>query len=137
MPFNTVVFYFFSTWPKNIALAPPPELPGPPTNLAVANVGARSVSLQFKPGYDGKTSISRWQVEAQVGLVGRRRPVRYAEVARARAAPNRRLERACPRVSQIGIVGENEEWLTLQQLPNEPDARAMEVLDLNPYTSYR
>uniref|UniRef100_A0A3Q2XUG2 Sidekick cell adhesion molecule 2 n=1 Tax=Hippocampus comes TaxID=109280 RepID=A0A3Q2XUG2_HIPCM len=86
---------------STISSGVPPELPGPPTNLAVSNVGARSVSLQFKPGYDGKTSISRWQVEAQVGLVG------------------------------------NEEWLTLRQLPNEPDARAMEVLDLNPYTSYR
>lgn len=42
------------------------ELPGPPTNLAVSNIGPRSVALQFKPGYDGKTSISRWQVEAQV-----------------------------------------------------------------------
>lgn len=42
------------------------ELPGPPTNLAISNIGPRSVALQFKPGYDGKTSISRWQVEAQV-----------------------------------------------------------------------
>lgn len=44
------------------------ELPGPPTNLAISNIGPRSVTLQFKPGYDGKTSISRWQVEAQVGF---------------------------------------------------------------------
>lgn len=43
------------------------ELPGPPTNLAISNIGPRSVTLQYKPGYDGKTSISRWQVEAQVG----------------------------------------------------------------------
>lgn len=42
------------------------ELPGPPTNIAISNTGPRSVTLQFKPGYDGKTSISRWQVEAQV-----------------------------------------------------------------------
>lgn len=42
------------------------ELPGPPTNIAISNIGPRSVTLQFKPGYDGKTSISRWQVEAQV-----------------------------------------------------------------------
>lgn len=42
------------------------ELPGPPTNIAVTNIGPRSVVLQFKPGYDGKTSISRWLVEAQV-----------------------------------------------------------------------
>lgn len=41
-------------------------MPGPPTNIAISNIGPRSVALQFKPGYDGKTSISRWIVEAQV-----------------------------------------------------------------------
>ncbi|XP_061160026.1 protein sidekick-2-like isoform X2 [Syngnathus typhle] len=87
---------------STISSGVPPELPGPPTNLAVSNMGARSVSLQFTPGYDGKTSISCWQVEAQ-----------------------------------IGIIGDDEEWLMVQQLVNEPDARAMEVLDLNPYTFYR
>uniref|UniRef100_A0A3P8S606 Sidekick cell adhesion molecule 2 n=1 Tax=Amphiprion percula TaxID=161767 RepID=A0A3P8S606_AMPPE len=87
---------------STISSGVPPELPGPPTNLAISNIGPRSVTLQFKPGYDGKTSISRWQVEAQ-----------------------------------IGIIGENEEWLMVQQLANEPDARSLEVLDLNPYTFYR
>uniref|UniRef100_A0A7N9AK39 Sidekick cell adhesion molecule 2a n=1 Tax=Mastacembelus armatus TaxID=205130 RepID=A0A7N9AK39_9TELE len=87
---------------STISSGVPPELPGPPTNLAISNVGARSVTLQFKPGYDGKTSISRWQVEAQ-----------------------------------IGIIGENEEWLMVHQVANEPDARSLEVLDLNPYTFYR
>ncbi|KAL2078677.1 hypothetical protein ACEWY4_026362 [Coilia grayii] len=61
----------------------------------------RSVTLQFKPGYDGKTSISRWQVEAQ-----------------------------------IGVLGENEDWVMVHQLANEPDARSMEVPALNPYTFY-
>ncbi|XP_062294225.1 protein sidekick-2 [Scomber scombrus] len=87
---------------STISSGVPPELPGPPTNLAISNIGPRSVTLQFKPGYDGKTSISRWQVEAQ-----------------------------------IGIIGENEEWLMVHQLANEPDARSLEVLDLNPYTFYR
>jgi len=41
-------------------------MPGPPTNIAISNISPRSVTLQFKPGYDGKTSISRWLVEAQV-----------------------------------------------------------------------
>lgn len=44
----------------------PIEMPGPPTNIAISNISPRSVTLQFKPGYDGKTSISRWLVEAQV-----------------------------------------------------------------------
>ncbi|KAM7381296.1 hypothetical protein PAMA_012239 [Pampus argenteus] len=55
---------------STISSGVPPELPGPPTNMAISNIGPRSVTLQFKPGYDGKTSISRWQVEAQVGMVG-------------------------------------------------------------------
>uniref|UniRef100_A0A674ABP6 Sidekick cell adhesion molecule 2 n=1 Tax=Salmo trutta TaxID=8032 RepID=A0A674ABP6_SALTR len=87
---------------STISSGVPPEMPGPPTNIAISNIGPRSVALQFKPGYDGKTSISRWQVEAQ-----------------------------------IGIIGENEEWVMVHQLPNEPDARSLEVLELNPYTSYR
>lgn len=45
----------------------PPELPGAPSSLAVSNVQARSVSLQFVPGFDGKTIIRKWIVEAQVG----------------------------------------------------------------------
>ncbi|XP_035253841.1 protein sidekick-2-like isoform X1 [Anguilla anguilla] len=87
---------------STISSGVPPEIPGPPTNMAISNIGPRSVTLQFKPGYDGKTSISCWQVEAQ-----------------------------------IGIVGENEEWVTVHELPNEPDARSLVVPDLNPYTFYR
>ncbi|XP_036263560.1 protein sidekick-2 isoform X2 [Pipistrellus kuhlii] len=86
---------------STISSGVPPELPGPPTNLGISNIGPRSVTLQFKPGYDGKTSISRWLVEAQVG-----------------------------------VVGEGEEWLLVHQLANEPDARSMEVPDLNPFTHY-
>uniref|UniRef100_A0A9J8B7S8 Sidekick cell adhesion molecule 2 n=1 Tax=Cyprinus carpio carpio TaxID=630221 RepID=A0A9J8B7S8_CYPCA len=87
---------------STISSGVPPELPGPPTNLAISNIGPRSVTLQFKPGYDGKTSISRWQVEAQVG-----------------------------------VTGENEDWVMVHQLANEPDARSLEVSGLNPYTFYR
>ncbi|XP_076856634.1 protein sidekick-2 isoform X2 [Brachyhypopomus gauderio] len=87
---------------STISSGVPPELPGPPTNLAISNIGPRSVNLQFKPGYDGKTSISRWQVEAQVS-----------------------------------VVGENEDWVMVHQLANEPDARSLEVPALNPYTFYR
>lgn len=55
---------------STISSGVPPELPGAPTNLGISNIGPRSVTLQFRPGYDGKTSISRWQVEAQVGQNG-------------------------------------------------------------------
>ncbi|KAF8795300.1 Protein sidekick like protein [Argiope bruennichi] len=43
----------------------PPVLPGPAKKLAVSNIGAFSVVLQFTPGFDGNTSIIRWVVEAQ------------------------------------------------------------------------
>uniref|UniRef100_A0A8C4QIJ2 Sidekick cell adhesion molecule 2 n=1 Tax=Eptatretus burgeri TaxID=7764 RepID=A0A8C4QIJ2_EPTBU len=43
----------------------PPELPGAPSNLIVSNIAARSVLLQFRAGFDGKTSILKWVVEAQ------------------------------------------------------------------------
>ncbi|XP_072549363.1 protein sidekick-2 isoform X2 [Salminus brasiliensis] len=87
---------------STISSGVPPEMPGPPTNIAISNIGPRSVALQFKPGYDGKTSISRWVVEAQ-----------------------------------IGVIGENEEWIMVHQLSNEPDARSLVVEGLNPYTFYR
>ncbi|XP_029455109.1 protein sidekick-2 isoform X2 [Rhinatrema bivittatum] len=86
---------------STISSGVPPELPGAPTNLGISNIGPRSVTLQFRPGYDGKTSISRWQVEAQVGT-----------------------------------IGENEEWILVHQLANEPDIRSLEVPSLNPYTYY-
>lgn len=40
-------------------------------------------------------------------------------------------------VLQVGMIGEGEEWLLIYQLSNEPDARSMEVPDLNPFTYYR
>lgn len=43
----------------------PPVLPGAPRRLAVSNVGAFSVVLQFTPGFDGNSSITKWTVEAQ------------------------------------------------------------------------
>ncbi|XP_038633750.1 protein sidekick-2 isoform X2 [Scyliorhinus canicula] len=55
---------------STISSGVPPELPGSPTNIAISNIGPRTVTLQFKPGYDGKTSISQWLVEAQVGVIG-------------------------------------------------------------------
>lgn len=39
--------------------------------------------------------------------------------------------------SQVGAVGENEDWLMVHQVFNEPEARSLEVPGLNPYTSYR
>jgi protein sidekick len=41
-----------------------PVLPSPPTRLAVSNIEPFSVVLQFTPGFDGNSSITKWTVEA-------------------------------------------------------------------------
>ncbi|XP_058175853.1 protein sidekick [Anopheles ziemanni] len=42
-----------------------PVLPHPPYQLALSNIEAFSVVIQFTPGFDGNSSIARWIVEAQ------------------------------------------------------------------------
>ncbi|XP_015603138.1 protein sidekick isoform X3 [Cephus cinctus] len=42
-----------------------PVLPEPPTKLALSNIEAFSVVLQFTPGFDGNSSIIKWTVQAQ------------------------------------------------------------------------
>ncbi|XP_048507645.1 protein sidekick isoform X4 [Athalia rosae] len=42
-----------------------PVLPEPPTKLALSNIDAFSVVLQFTPGFDGNSSITKWIVQAQ------------------------------------------------------------------------
>ncbi|XP_005054485.1 PREDICTED: protein sidekick-1 [Ficedula albicollis] len=87
---------------STISSGVPPELPGAPTNLVISNISPRSATLQFRPGYDGKTSISKWVVEGQVG-----------------------------------VLGDEEEWVILHEVENEPDAQMLEVPNLTPYTHYR
>lgn len=42
-----------------------PVLPQPPSKLALSNIEAFSVVLQFTPGFDGNSSITKWTMEAQ------------------------------------------------------------------------
>ncbi|KAJ8687397.1 hypothetical protein QAD02_023191 [Eretmocerus hayati] len=42
-----------------------PVLPEPPTKLALSNIDAFSIVLQFTPGFNGNASISKWTVQAQ------------------------------------------------------------------------
>ncbi|EFX80079.1 hypothetical protein DAPPUDRAFT_8072, partial [Daphnia pulex] len=42
-----------------------PVLPGAPKRLAVSNIEAFSVVLQFTPGFDGNSSVTKWTVQAQ------------------------------------------------------------------------
>ncbi|XP_078414728.1 protein sidekick-1 isoform X2 [Cetorhinus maximus] len=87
---------------STISSGVPPELPGAPSNLVISNISPRSAMLQFRPGFDGKTSISKWIVEGQ-----------------------------------IGVIGEDEEWVLLYEAENEPDAQMLEIPNLTPYTYYR
>ncbi|XP_077172326.1 protein sidekick-1 isoform X2 [Paroedura picta] len=87
---------------STISSGVPPELPGVPSNLVISNISPRSATLQFRPGYDGKTSISKWIVEGQVG-----------------------------------VIGEEEEWVTLCEVEKESDAQTLEIPNLTPYTYYR
>uniref|UniRef100_A0A0K2T3X4 Protein sidekicklike [Megachile rotundata] n=1 Tax=Lepeophtheirus salmonis TaxID=72036 RepID=A0A0K2T3X4_LEPSM len=41
-----------------------PILPSPPIRLAVSNIQPFSVYLQFTPGFDGNSSITKWTVQA-------------------------------------------------------------------------
>ncbi|XP_048349553.1 protein sidekick-1 isoform X2 [Sphaerodactylus townsendi] len=87
---------------STISSGVPPELPGMPSNLVISNISPRSATLQFRPGYDGKTSVSKWIVEGQVG-----------------------------------VIGEEEEWVTLCEVEKESDAQTLEIPNLTPYTYYR
>ncbi|XP_077774861.1 protein sidekick-1 isoform X3 [Podarcis muralis] len=87
---------------STISSGVPPELPGAPSNLVISNISPRSATLQFRPGYDGKTSVSKWIVEGQVG-----------------------------------VIGEEEEWITLCEVEKESDAQMLEIPNLTPYTHYR
>lgn len=40
-----------------------PVLPEPPMKLALSNIDAFSVVLQFTPGFDGNSSIIKWTVQ--------------------------------------------------------------------------
>ncbi|XP_011872628.1 PREDICTED: protein sidekick-like, partial [Vollenhovia emeryi] len=40
-----------------------PVLPEPPTKLALSNMDAFSIVLQFTPGFDGNSSIIKWTVQ--------------------------------------------------------------------------
>lgn len=42
-----------------------PVLPNPPKTLALSNIQAFSVVIQFTPGFDGNSSITKWIVQAQ------------------------------------------------------------------------
>ncbi|KAM6157369.1 LOW QUALITY PROTEIN: protein sidekick-1 [Erethizon dorsatum] len=100
---------------STISSGVPPDLPGAPSNLVISNISPRSATLQFRPGYDGKTSISRWIVEGQV---------------RGHKTGHWAFQR-------VSAIGDEEEWVCLYEEENEPDAQMLEIPNLTPYTHYR
>ncbi|NXS91194.1 SDK2 protein, partial [Jacana jacana] len=130
---------------STISSGVPPELPGAPTNLGISNIGPRSITLQFRPGYDGKTSISRWQVEAQVGQSGEAEEwglvhqLANEPDARSMEVPNlkpytyyRRVAGTTPhfRMRQVNIVGTSPPSLPsrrIQTLQAPPDVAPANV----------
>ncbi|NWT91403.1 SDK2 protein, partial [Urocynchramus pylzowi] len=121
---------------STISSGVPPELPGAPTNLGISNIGPRSVTIQFRPGYDGKTSISRWQVEAQVGHNGEagewglvhqlanEPDTRSMEVPNLKPYTYYRRVPGCFRMRQVNIVGTSPPSLPsrrIQTLQAPPD----------------
>ncbi|CAG9821930.1 unnamed protein product, partial [Phaedon cochleariae] len=66
--FEVTAFTAVGPGPPKIAIIQSgvePVLPHPPSKLALSNIEAFSVVLQFTPGFDGNSSITRWTVEAQ------------------------------------------------------------------------
>ncbi|XP_078728944.1 protein sidekick-2 [Lampetra fluviatilis] len=116
---------------STISSGVPPELPGAPTNLAISNIGPRSAMLQFRAGYDGKTSISKWSVEAQVGVVGDSEEwLRLYELDNEPDARSLEIPNLTPfthyrfRMKQTNIVGSSPASLpsrTMQTLQSPPD----------------
>lgn len=38
---------------------------------------------------------------------------------------------------QVGAIGDEEDWVSLYEEENEPDAQTLEIPNLTPYTHYR
>ena len=105
------------------------ELPKPPEQLGVSDIQARSVVIQFFPGFDGKTSITNWVVEAQVGG-----DTTWQEIYRVSApdATSITVQNLTPftqyrmRIKAVNIVGPSvaseptRQFQTSQDSPNVP-----------------
>lgn len=107
----------------------PPELPQPPYNLGFSNIGARTVLLQFFPGFDGKTSITLWIVQAKTATMTDFQEIFTFPDPAAREIWVQNLKPYTKyklRVIAKNIVGESgpseptREFETLQAAPGEP-----------------
>ncbi|XDV14672.1 hypothetical protein PO909_014885, partial [Leuciscus waleckii] len=110
------------------------ELPGAPSNLIIANISPRSATIKFRPGSDGKTAISKWIVEGQVGTVGEEEEEEgewkvLFEKDRPPASDTLEIPNLIPftqyrfRMKQVNIVGSS---------PFSQPSRKMQTLQSNP-----
>ncbi|XP_056317966.1 protein sidekick-1 [Danio aesculapii] len=119
---------------STISTGLPPELPGAPSNLVISNISPRSVTIQFSPGSDGKTAISKWIVEGQVGIVGEEEKKEEWKVLYERDSPPASDTLEIPnlipftqyrfRMKQVNIVGSSpfsESSRLMQTLQSSPD----------------
>ena len=96
-----------------LVLSDVPEQPEAPRNLAITNIKASSVLLQFIPGFSGHTSISKWVVQAQQRPTGS----------------------AAPPVEDEEV--DDDEWGFTVYEVHDPDANSITVEGLQPFTTYR
>lgn len=126
----------------------------PPGSRGVLATSSPTVS--WEEGQDGVSPLhpghpQRLQVLTKAGTAGA-----YISTARVGGVcaghvgprgltqphPPRPLPCGCPAVPggpspQVGAIGDEEEWVSLYEEENEPDAQTLEIPNLTPYTHYR
>ncbi|KAG1927730.1 protein sidekick-2, partial [Pimephales promelas] len=120
----------------------PPELPGAPSNLIIANISPRSATIKFLPGSDGKTAISKWIVEGQVGTVGEEEEWKVLfEKDHPPASDTLEIPNLIPftqyrfRMKQVNIVGSSpfsEPSRKMQTLQSNPDVAPADLIVFSP-----
>ncbi|XP_052447789.1 protein sidekick-1-like [Carassius gibelio] len=116
---------------STISTGLPPELPGAPSNLVISNISPRSITIKFHPGSDGKTAISKWIVEGQVGTVGEDEEWKLLhEIDSPPASDTLEIPNLIPftqyrfRMKQVNIVGSSpfsQPSRMMQTLQSSPD----------------
>uniref|UniRef100_A0A8C4ZYE7 Sidekick cell adhesion molecule 1 n=1 Tax=Gadus morhua TaxID=8049 RepID=A0A8C4ZYE7_GADMO len=110
------------TTASTVSTGVPPELPGAPSNLVVSNISPRSVTINFRPGSDGKTAKSQWVVEGQVCVCGRERGITLEEdenKMKLLSLPRFRMRQANI-VGSSPLSGPSRLIQTLQAAPDTP-----------------
>ncbi|VDM62678.1 unnamed protein product [Angiostrongylus costaricensis] len=106
----------------------PPEIPGRPSALTVSEIRARSVQLNFVPGFDGHSAIRQWIVEAKIADSSVFKVIYNVSAPKARSFSVNGL-RPFTRY-QLRLIAEN---IKGRGAPSEPSV-AFETKQTNPET---